>query len=235
MSGKTCDRCGEPYKGFGATCARCRATPKADGGQHPVAVGASGSGAGDLCAACGKRAYAMERIMVEGKMFHPPCFKCAHCGNKISVGGFSKDTGTDTYYCRVHYDMLFRRRGRYSIHGGPPAEAAAGNSSAPSRSSTSANYSVKKPPRPAQEEIVLESTVMRVAPEISAVQDVTQGEDNDVAAVVMQPAGSQTVLATTEPAPLVDDLAERPPTPPPGLQRVGCMGDEDTGPVLRES
>jgi len=59
----------------------------------------------------------MERLQVEGVTFHPVCFKCSHCSNKLSLGSFSRsDEGK--YYCKVHYRQLFSVRGRYDFSTG---------------------------------------------------------------------------------------------------------------------
>mmetsp|Transcript_87672 Transcript_87672/g.203963 ORF Transcript_87672/g.203963 Transcript_87672/m.203963 type:complete len:172 (-) Transcript_87672:91-606(-) len=116
MSSKRCDKCGHAYTGFGATCSSCRKTKT-----HGTTAGVPSSGTGnDKCTACGKTAYLMERIQVEGEIFHPTCFRCKHCNNKLSTGAFSKsDEGN--YYCKVHYEQLFKLRGRYNIDGGSTA------------------------------------------------------------------------------------------------------------------
>jgi len=109
MSGKKCEKCSTPYTGFGTIFSDCRKTKGAAGGAS-AATGA----ASDKCVVCGKTAYAMERIQVEGAIFHPACFKCAFCDNKLSVGSFSKsDDGK--YYCKTHYERLFKIRGRYEL------------------------------------------------------------------------------------------------------------------------
>jgi len=64
--------------------------------------------------ACGKTAYVMERLQVEGEIFHNTCFKCTYCNSKLSLSSFAK-APDGKYYCKVHYQQLFKRRGRYSI------------------------------------------------------------------------------------------------------------------------
>mmetsp|Transcript_7908 Transcript_7908/g.15492 ORF Transcript_7908/g.15492 Transcript_7908/m.15492 type:complete len:173 (-) Transcript_7908:443-961(-) len=124
MVGKQCDKCGKPYSGFGATCSECRKTKSQSGGStNPASPGKS---SGDKCVVCGKSAYVMERITVEGAIFHPACFRCKHCNNKLSTGAFSKSDAGE-YYCKVHYMMLFKQRGRYELNGAtcsPVKEAA---------------------------------------------------------------------------------------------------------------
>eukprot|EP00429_Kryptoperidinium_foliaceum_P001495 CAMPEP_0176022574 /NCGR_PEP_ID=MMETSP0120_2-20121206/10991_1 /TAXON_ID=160619 /ORGANISM="Kryptoperidinium foliaceum, Strain CCMP 1326" /LENGTH=92 /DNA_ID=CAMNT_0017355715 /DNA_START=73 /DNA_END=348 /DNA_ORIENTATION=- len=86
---KRCDRCQEPYRGFGTTCAPCR---KGNSERKDTAAsdGCTMTLSADKCSACGKTAYLMERLQVEGRIFHKSCFKCQHCGGKLSLGAFSK-------------------------------------------------------------------------------------------------------------------------------------------------
>lgn len=104
---KKCDKCSKEMSGWGTTCGECRKTKGASGG-------GGGGTASDKCAGCGKVAYAMERICVEGTTFHPTCFKCIECGNKLNIGAFSKSP-EGQYYCKTHYAAAFQRRGRYSV------------------------------------------------------------------------------------------------------------------------
>mmetsp|Transcript_77335 Transcript_77335/g.224370 ORF Transcript_77335/g.224370 Transcript_77335/m.224370 type:complete len:193 (-) Transcript_77335:62-640(-) len=123
---KACDKCQQPYRGFGATCASCRSKKAVDmkqccecsgffAGASTKCSDCSGAG-GDKCSACGKTAYVVERIQIEGLIFHASCFKCTHCGNKLSVGAFSK-AEQGKFYCKPHYEQLFKLRGRYSLGG----------------------------------------------------------------------------------------------------------------------
>jgi len=109
---KNCDRCKTAYKGFGTTCPDCR--KRGSVGAGPSAPGGATVGGDDVCAACNKKAYAMEKMQVEGMIFHKMCFCCDHCKKKLDVGGFSK-TPEGTFYCKVHYERLFKVRGRLSI------------------------------------------------------------------------------------------------------------------------
>mmetsp|Transcript_93308 Transcript_93308/g.194719 ORF Transcript_93308/g.194719 Transcript_93308/m.194719 type:complete len:154 (+) Transcript_93308:185-646(+) len=135
MGEKMCDKCNTPYKGFGTTCAPCR--KGASQGEPRTCQKCSHvfNGFGNLChecspalsgenkcKGCGKTAYAMERINVEGEVFHPGCFKCAHCDGKLSLGKFSKSPD-HKYYCKVHFEQLFKVRGRYSLSGQAPTPA----------------------------------------------------------------------------------------------------------------
>jgi len=66
----------------------------------------------EKCIVCSKTVYAMEKVSVEGKVFHEGCFKCAQCKKKLSPGTY---TGIEnTYYCKPHYTQIFTSKGNYS-------------------------------------------------------------------------------------------------------------------------
>lgn len=123
---KSCDRCNESFTGFGSTCSSCRKSGSKEGVVRTcIACQSHFNGFGNLCndcqvkagnkcAGCGGTVYANERLGVEGLTFHPACFKCTQCGNKLGMGNFSK-TKDGQFYCKVHYAQLFRLRGRYSF------------------------------------------------------------------------------------------------------------------------
>mmetsp|Transcript_52918 Transcript_52918/g.123869 ORF Transcript_52918/g.123869 Transcript_52918/m.123869 type:complete len:193 (-) Transcript_52918:265-843(-) len=112
---KQCDKCGNSYAGFGTTCSECR---KTKGSSAPAAPA---TGDGNHCVVCKKVAYAMEKIQVEGETFHSTCFRCEHCNNKLSPGNFRKSI-EGKYYCKVHYEALFKLRGKYDFPGGQKLE-----------------------------------------------------------------------------------------------------------------
>merc|ERR1712242_224165 len=51
------------------------------------------------CGVCGMVAYQMERITVEGRTFHPGCFKCHKCEAKLSLSKFS-ESEKGRFYCK---------------------------------------------------------------------------------------------------------------------------------------
>jgi len=66
----------------------------------------------DKCNACGKTAFVTERVSVEGKIYHGSCFKCTHCGSKLSLAKYASMNGT--YYCKPHFKQLFALKGNYN-------------------------------------------------------------------------------------------------------------------------
>ncbi|CAD7965637.1 unnamed protein product [Amoebophrya sp. A25] len=103
---KQCDRCKAEFKGFGTTCPECRRSgPAPNSGSTP----ASSSTA---CIVCNKTVYAMEKLVVDGALFHKDCFRCKACNGKLSIGKFSRAPSGE-FFCPTHFKELFRLRGKY--------------------------------------------------------------------------------------------------------------------------
>merc|ERR1711963_969943 len=66
----------------------------------------------DKCVIRGKTAYAMEKMVADGKTFHKTCMKCAHCNKTLGLGNFA--SLGDKYYCKPHFKQLFAEKGNYS-------------------------------------------------------------------------------------------------------------------------
>ena len=66
----------------------------------------------DKCVICGKTAYAMEKMVADGKTFHKTCMKCAHCNKTLGLGNFA--SLGEKYYCKPHFKQLFAEKGNYS-------------------------------------------------------------------------------------------------------------------------
>eukprot|EP00112_Aurelia_sp_Birch-Aquarium-sp1_P003742 Seg1421.5 transcript_id=Seg1421.5/GoldUCD/mRNA.D3Y31 product="MICAL-like protein 2" protein_id=Seg1421.5/GoldUCD/D3Y31 len=56
-----------------------------------------------FCANCGKTVYLMERLQVEGKLFHRVCFKCNTCETQLRMGTYRYIPVEDKFYCDKHY------------------------------------------------------------------------------------------------------------------------------------
>lgn len=74
-------------------------------------LAASKPSAVDPCAACGKQVYALEKLVTDNKIFHKNCLRCKHCNTLLSLGNLTQLNGA--YYCKPHYQQLFKLRGNY--------------------------------------------------------------------------------------------------------------------------
>eukprot|EP00794_Sanderia_malayensis_P009132 gene9132-10105_t len=55
------------------------------------------------CARCKGTVYLMERLQVEGKLFHRVCFKCSTCDTLLRMGTYRYIPVEDEFYCDQHY------------------------------------------------------------------------------------------------------------------------------------
>ncbi|KAG9453268.1 hypothetical protein H6P81_006172 [Aristolochia fimbriata] len=70
------------------------------------------SGTQEKCATCGKTAYPLEKVTVEGQPYHKSCFKCSHGGCPISPSNYAALEGI--LYCKHHFSQLFKEKGSYN-------------------------------------------------------------------------------------------------------------------------
>ena len=67
-------------------------------------------GGSQKCATCNKSVYPMERLVVDGVVFHKgKCFVCEECGNCLRPGNYASLAGK--YYCKPHFKKLFQVKG----------------------------------------------------------------------------------------------------------------------------
>uniref|UniRef100_A0A8C9V938 Xin actin binding repeat containing 1 n=1 Tax=Scleropages formosus TaxID=113540 RepID=A0A8C9V938_SCLFO len=65
----------------------------------------------EICSACLKPVYSMEKMVADKLIFHYNCFCCKHCKKKLSLHNYSALYGE--FYCVFHYQQLFKRKGNY--------------------------------------------------------------------------------------------------------------------------
>ncbi|XP_023655933.1 uncharacterized protein [Paramormyrops kingsleyae] len=65
----------------------------------------------EMCSACSKPVYPMEKIGADKFIFHRNCFCCKHCKKKLSIQNYAALYGE--FYCIFHYQQLFRAKGNY--------------------------------------------------------------------------------------------------------------------------
>ncbi|MBA0782441.1 hypothetical protein Gotri_000325 [Gossypium trilobum] len=70
------------------------------------------SGTQEKCATCGKTAYPLEKVTVEGQSYHKSCFKCSHGGCPITPSNYAALEGI--LYCKHHFSQLFKEKGSYN-------------------------------------------------------------------------------------------------------------------------
>eukprot|EP00232_Nephroselmis_pyriformis_P005986 CAMPEP_0182912252 /NCGR_PEP_ID=MMETSP0034_2-20130328/37413_1 /TAXON_ID=156128 /ORGANISM="Nephroselmis pyriformis, Strain CCMP717" /LENGTH=239 /DNA_ID=CAMNT_0025048911 /DNA_START=74 /DNA_END=789 /DNA_ORIENTATION=+ len=75
--------------------------PKPSGGKRPVFGGTT-----DKCDACTKTVYALEKIDVQGSIYHKNCFRCTQCKTALNMGNVG--TIDSKLYCQAHYMENFK-------------------------------------------------------------------------------------------------------------------------------
>uniref|UniRef100_A0A3P9KSR8 LIM zinc-binding domain-containing protein n=1 Tax=Oryzias latipes TaxID=8090 RepID=A0A3P9KSR8_ORYLA len=65
----------------------------------------------EMCSACQKPVYQMEKITADKYIFHKTCFCCKKCKKKLSMYSFAPLNGE--FYCIFHYQQLFKEKGNY--------------------------------------------------------------------------------------------------------------------------
>ena len=61
------------------------------------------------CDACGQRVFLMERLAMEGHVFHRACFKCFTCKCLLKPGSYEFDSKGALFYCQAHYREALRQ------------------------------------------------------------------------------------------------------------------------------
>ncbi|KAK8579630.1 hypothetical protein V6N12_069944 [Hibiscus sabdariffa] len=88
---------GVPYHKSCFKCSHCKGTLKT---RSPSKAAGRFSGTQEKCATCGKTAYPLEKVMVEGQSYHKSCFKCSHGGCPITPSNYAALEGI--LYCKHH-------------------------------------------------------------------------------------------------------------------------------------
>ncbi|OMO79470.1 Zinc finger, LIM-type [Corchorus capsularis] len=70
------------------------------------------SGTQDKCGVCSKTAYPLEKVTVEGEIYHKNCFRCSHGGCFLTPSSYAALDGI--LYCKHHFAQLFKEKGSYS-------------------------------------------------------------------------------------------------------------------------
>ncbi|KAG6536861.1 hypothetical protein ZIOFF_001937 [Zingiber officinale] len=78
----------------------------------PSKVSSMFSGTQERCASCNKTAYPLEKVTVEGEIYHKTCFKCFKGGCTLTASSYAALDGV--LYCKHHFSQLFKETGSYS-------------------------------------------------------------------------------------------------------------------------
>ncbi|KAL0651155.1 hypothetical protein Bca4012_093846 [Brassica carinata] len=77
-------------------------------------------GTREKCVGCDKTVYPIEKVSVNGTLYHKSCFKCTHGGCTISPSNYIAHEGK--LYCKHHHIQLIKEKGNLSqLEGGDNA------------------------------------------------------------------------------------------------------------------
>ncbi|XP_061114973.1 LIM domain and actin-binding protein 1-like [Conger conger] len=65
----------------------------------------------ETCVSCLKTVYPLERLVAGQQVYHNSCFRCSHCGTKLSLGNYA--SLHSSVYCKPHFNQLFKAKGNY--------------------------------------------------------------------------------------------------------------------------
>ena len=108
----------QTFKRTGSLDKSFEGTPKIVKAEKPVdsentkSISNKFAGTKEKCLECKKTVYPIERVAVDGVMYHRSCFKCTHGGCTISPSNYIAHEGK--LYCRHHHVQLFKEKGNYS-------------------------------------------------------------------------------------------------------------------------
>ncbi|KAJ4866617.1 LIM domain-containing protein WLIM1 [Raphanus sativus] len=94
-------------------------------GERPAGTKVSNmfGGTREKCIGCDKTVYPIEKVSVNGTLYHKSCFKCTHGGCTISPSNYIAHEGK--LYCKHHHIQLIKEKGNLSqLEGGGDNAAA---------------------------------------------------------------------------------------------------------------
>jgi len=72
-------------------------------------------GGGNKCFRCQKSVYQNEQIAYDGKYYHPECFRCLKCKNRVVLINVAMISGD--LYCKACFKKTFMEKGKYTSFG----------------------------------------------------------------------------------------------------------------------
>lgn len=71
---------------------------------------ARGGDSVDMCEVCHEKVFLMQKVHVEGHLFHRGCFKCNKCRSTLQSKVYEYENETDRFYCRQHFREVIRQK-----------------------------------------------------------------------------------------------------------------------------
>lgn len=67
----------------------------------------------EYCQICNSRVYPMEKLAVDGMVFHSSCFRCKKCNTVLNLATYA--SLNKEIYCKPHLKELFSKEGKYNF------------------------------------------------------------------------------------------------------------------------
>ena len=64
----------------------------------------------DMCEVCHEKVFLMQKVNVEGHLFHRSCFRCNKCRATLQSKVYEYENDTDKFYCRQHFREVTRQK-----------------------------------------------------------------------------------------------------------------------------
>lgn len=64
-----------------------------------------------VCVKCGTPVFAMEKVQVDGALYHKCCMRCHECDCTLSAGKYAGVHGL--LFCKPHFTQMFKLKGNY--------------------------------------------------------------------------------------------------------------------------
>ena len=65
------------------------------------------------CIVCATPAYAMDKVVADGRTFHKWCMRCTDGNCKLSLGNYTSAPSTGQLFCKPHFKQRFKEKGNY--------------------------------------------------------------------------------------------------------------------------
>lgn len=131
------------------------------------------------CAACGTHVHLVQRLLMDGKLYHRNCFRCKECSSTLQRGNYQAGLGPGTFLCGQHTGPAPAQ--------GPPAQESRGEKK-PSKAA-SGNCGKGLEPTPAASPGVKPSWAFRSSDAARpAAQEPSGSRDNKTSRVSVSPS-----------------------------------------------